>query len=231
MLPELLPQLLPTLVTIATQSLSSPPAGSSQEIPMLLHYILKAYMKTTLIQLSAHQMSSESLLPWGRLFFRVIELPIPRDAVPSDEEERERCEWWKAKKWAYATLGRLYRRYGDPSQLPSTLKEEYGTFADNFVNSFAPEIIKGFLNQVQLYVSGQAWLSKKCQYYIFNFFTDCIKPKSTWQLIKPHFETLVFSFVYPQMSFTSTKEELWHSDPVDLVRQQVGELDSMPGHL
>ena len=194
---------------------------------MLLHNILKAYMKTTLIQLSPHQMSSESLVPWGRLFFQVINLQIPKDAVPVDEDERERCEWWKAKKWSYATLGRLYRRYGDPSQLPSTLKEEYGAFAESFVNAFAPEIIKVFLHQIELYVSGQAWLSKKCQYHIFSFFSDCIKPKSTWHLIKPHFETLVSTFVYPQMSFTSTKEELWHSDPVDLVRQQVGKYISM----
>jgi len=198
---------------------------------MLLHYILKAYMKTTLIQLSPHQMSNESLVPWGRLFFQVINLQIPKDAVPLDEDERERCEWWKAKKWAYATLGRLYRRYGDPSQLPSTLKEEYGAFADSFVNTFAPEIIKVFLHQVELYVSAQAWLSKKCQYHIFSFFSDCIKPKSTWHLIKPHFETLVSSFVYPQMSFTHAKEELWHSDPVDLVRQQVGKFSSTPAGL
>ena len=198
---------------------------------MLLHYILKAYMKTTLIQLSAHQMSNDSLVPWGRLFFQVINLQIPKDAVPEDEEERERCEWWKAKKWAYAALGRLYRRYGDPSQLPSTLKDEYGAFADSFVSNFAPEIIKVFLHQVELYVSGQAWLSKKCQYYIFTFFSDCIKPKSTWHLIKPHFETLVSSFVYPQMVFTPAKEELWHSDPIDLVRQQVGELDPTCAHL
>lgn len=192
---------------------------------MLLHYILKAYMKTTLLQLSAHQMNNESLVPWGRLFFQVINLQIPKGEVPADEDERERCEWWKAKKWAYATLGRLYRRYGDPSQLPSTLKEEYGTFADSFVNTFAPEIIKVYLHQVELYVSGQSWLSKKCQYYIFTFFSDCIKPKSTWHLIKPHFQTLVSSFVYPQMVFTPAKEELWHSDPVDLVRQQVDDGD------
>jgi len=105
---------------------------------MLLHYILKAYMKTTLIQLSPHQMSNESLVPWGRLFFHVINLQIPKDTVPADEDGR--------------------------SQLPNTLKEEYGAFADSFVNTFAPEIVKVFLHQVELYVSAQAWLSKKCQY-------------------------------------------------------------------
>lgn len=192
----------------------------------MLHYILKAYMKSTLLQLSAHQMSNDSLVPWGRLLFQVVNLQIPQDAVPENEDERERCEWWKAKKWAYAILGRLYRRYGDPSQLPSTLQEDYGVFAQSFITTFAPEIFKVYLHQVELFVSGQTWLSKKSQYHIFSFFADCVKPKSTWHLVKPHFETLVSTFVFPQMSFTPAKQELWDSDPVDFARQAVGEYSS-----
>lgn len=45
-------------------------------------------------------------------------------------------------------------------------------FAEHFVTTFAPEIFKVYLHQVELYVSGQAWLSKKCQYQIFQFFTE-----------------------------------------------------------
>ncbi len=50
-----------------------------------------------------------------------------------------------------------------------------------------------------------------------------VKPKSTWKLLKPHFESLVSSFVFPQLSFTAAKEELWTNDPVDFVRTSVGE--------
>jgi hypothetical protein len=63
-------------------------------------------------------------------------------------------------------------RFGNPSQLPSPLKDEYGEFAEHFVTAFAPEIFKVYLHQIELYVSGQAWLSKKCQYQILQFFTE-----------------------------------------------------------
>lgn len=53
---------------------------------------------------------------------------------------------------------------GDPFQLPST-RREYGTFADSFVNTFTPGVIKVFLHQVGLYVSGHAWPSKKSVSY------------------------------------------------------------------
>lgn len=49
-----------------------------------------------------------------------------------------------------------------------------------------------------------------------------VKPKSTWALLKPHFERLVETFVYPNLSFTQSKQELWDTDPVDYVRTTVG---------
>ncbi len=100
-----------TLVTLATNLLNSPPPGAEQDIPAILHFILKAYKHSIVLNLSAYQQSGESLVPWGRLLFQVVNLRIPDSAVSVDEEERERSEWWKAKKWAYGILGRLFHRY------------------------------------------------------------------------------------------------------------------------
>jgi len=69
-------------------------------------------------------------------------------------------------------LNRPCHRFGNPSQLPSPLQGEYGQFAQHFATAFAPEIMKVYLLQIELYVSGQAWLSKKCQYQILQFFTE-----------------------------------------------------------
>lgn len=56
------------------------------------------------------------------------------------------------------------------------MQKEYGPFAQHFVTMFAPEILRIYLDQVQLFVSGQAWLSKKCQFQIFQFFTEwCVR--------------------------------------------------------
>ncbi|EGN93981.1 hypothetical protein SERLA73DRAFT_115471 [Serpula lacrymans var. lacrymans S7.3] len=224
-LPSIVEQLMPTLVHIASGMMNTPPS-TSQEIPTMLHLILKTYKSSIIVNLSTHQQSGESLVPWGRLLFQVVNLQIPKEVVPGDEEDRERSEWWKAKKWAYGILGRLFHRFGNPSQLPTPMQEEYGPFATHFVTTFAPEIFKVYLQQVELYVSGQAWLSKKCQYQIFQFFTECVKPKTTWTLLKPHFETLVSSFVFPQLSFNSSKQQLWENDPVEYIRTSVDEYEN-----
>ncbi|KAK7462279.1 Nonsense-mediated mRNA decay protein 5 [Stygiomarasmius scandens] len=220
-------ELFPSLVGIATNMLQTASAQpQNQEIPAMLHLILKTYKTSIIINLSPQQQAAESLVPWGQLLFAVVNLQIPKEAVPEDEEERERCEWWKAKKWAYAILGRLFHRFGNPSQLPSPMQKEYGPFSQHFVSVFAPEILSMYLRQVELYVSGQSWLSKKCQYHVFTFFTECVKPKSTWTLLKPHFETLVSSFAFPHLMFTQSKRNLWENDPVDYVRVSVDEYES-----
>ncbi|KAF8215061.1 armadillo-type protein [Mycena galopus ATCC 62051] len=224
-LPKLCAELFPTLVGIATQMMQTPPTDA-QEIPTMLHLILKTYKTSIVVHLSAHQQSAESLVPWGQLLFGVVNLQIPKEAVPEDEDERERSEWWRAKKWAYGVLGRLFHRFGNPSQLPSTMQAEYAAFAQHFVSMFAPEILSIYLTQVQLYVSNQAWISKKCQYQMITFFTECIKPKSTWTLLKPHVQTLVETFVFPQLSFNANKQLLWAEDPVDYVRMSVDEYES-----
>ncbi|KAG6854284.1 hypothetical protein C0991_008532 [Blastosporella zonata] len=224
-IPQIATELFPILVNISTQMLQTPPSAAT-EIPTMLHLILKTYKTSIVVDLSAHQQSEASLVPWGKLFFAVVNLQIPSEAVPADEDERETSEWWKAKKWAYGTLGRLFHKFGNPSQLPSAMQDQYGAFAQHFVTHFAPEILRTYINQVQLFVSNQTWLSKKCQYQIFHFFTECIKPKSTWVLLKPSVETLVSSFVFPQLSFNETKKALWEEDPIDYVRMAIDEYEN-----
>lgn len=49
-----------------------------------------------------------------------------------------------------------------------------------------------------------------------------VKPKTTWQLLKPHFETLVSAFAFPQLCFTSEKQELWRDDTNEYLRSTFG---------
>jgi hypothetical protein len=108
----------------------------------------------------------------GRLLFAVIKVQLPTGMTfPGALEDWQQSEWWKAKKWAFNTLNRLFERYGNPSQLPESMKKEVSAFADHFVKSFAPEIFKMYLQQIELYVSKQIWLSKKVLSAILRYFS------------------------------------------------------------
>ncbi|KAG2084388.1 armadillo-type protein [Suillus cothurnatus] len=203
-LPNIIATLFPTLVTIADGMLNTfPSQPASQEIPAMLHLIPQTY-KTAIKYRQPFPTPAEPRITCslGKSLAPRCGMAVPVEGVPTSEEDREKCEWWKAKKWAYGILGRLFHRcLWNPSQLPSPMQAEYGVFAEHFVITFTPEIFKMYLYQVELYVSGQAWLGKKCQYQIFQFFTECIKPKLTWILLKPRVDSLVANFAFPQLTF------------------------------
>ena len=110
-LPKIVEELFPTLVSIVSQMLqTSPAASANQEIPVMLHLILKSYKTSIIVNLSSHQQSKESIIPLGQLLFAVINLQIPKEVLPEAEDEQEKSKWWKMKKWAYGILGRLFHR-------------------------------------------------------------------------------------------------------------------------
>lgn len=70
-------------------------------------------------------------------------------------------------------------RYGNPTQMPTPLLDRHAGFAKTFVETFAPEILKVYVQQVELYVTQKAWLSRKVIYKIVQFLTEWYASSST----------------------------------------------------
>ncbi len=51
------------------------------------------------------------MIGWCSLFLQTIAKEVPQSALSADLTEREANHWWKAKKWAYFNLNRLFVRY------------------------------------------------------------------------------------------------------------------------
>jgi hypothetical protein len=125
-----------------------------------------------------------SIVLWATLFIKVVGKQAPPESMSEDTEDREAHPWWKAKKWAYSNLNRLFvrhvfgilrhynefnlltfldfSRYGNPQSIAANGSENYEKFSKHFIQHFAPEILKAYLQQIDLWVSKQAWLSKIC---------------------------------------------------------------------
>ncbi|KIO25700.1 hypothetical protein M407DRAFT_8258 [Tulasnella calospora MUT 4182] len=217
---QIIEKTFPTLVTLGQKFTSANPPISPLEGAEFLHIILKTYVTSIYSGLSKHQQTSESIVPWGTLLFQTINLQLPAGVVlPGDKTDWEKHAWWKAKKWSYRTLNRLFERYGSPTHIPKPMKKQYGDFAKNFVTTFAPEIFGVYLKQIELFIENQVWMSDKCLNLVFNFFGFCVKPKTTWEMLKPHAQTIVSRLVFPQLRFDHSKAELYEHDPVEYVRE------------
>ena len=112
-------------------------------------------------------------------------------------------------------------RYGNPHSLGKTTDNDYTAVAKYFIANFAPEILKGYLAQIEKWVSKQIWLSKACLYFTLSFMDECIKPKSMWSLLKPHIETLISHFVFPVMCMSDDDIELFNEDPQEYLHRKL----------
>jgi importin-7 len=96
----------PLLLRIGQQLAANP---TTPMAPEFLHLIFQSYKNASLNALLPAQMTAESIVPWGRLMLDVVALRVPLTNM--DAEEMEKHEWWKAKKWAFASLNLLFSRY------------------------------------------------------------------------------------------------------------------------
>lgn len=223
MMPPLCESALPIVLEIARNTMASSSSNAPQA-GNLVYLVVKIYKTSINSDLTAYHQADQNIVPWGQTLLQIVQKEIDPNQLPSDEEERQHSPWWKAKKWAYFSLNKLFSRFGNPSQLPSNLKQ-YKPFAEKFVASFAPEILKVYLTQVEGKVHGKSWISDRCTHFILTFLSECVKAKSTWLLLKPHLSILVEYFAFPLICHTEADDELWELDPTDFVRSQLDPLE------
>ncbi|KAJ3067526.1 hypothetical protein HDU98_009244 [Podochytrium sp. JEL0797] len=193
-------------------------AQTSTEAATMLRMIIKIYLKSISRDLPPALQDSASLVPWGTLFVNIIEkdLTFVNDLV-HDEEEREKHQWWKVKKWSFRCLHMFLMRYCSRRE-----EKEYANFSNVFIHHFAPGIATAYLSVVNKVISGM-WVTRHVRQQISTFLADCVKHKATWAVMKPHAIALVTQYIYPQLCFSEADATLWEDDSVEYVQKKMGD--------
>ncbi|OBT70757.1 hypothetical protein VF21_10168 [Pseudogymnoascus sp. 05NY08] len=207
----------PRLLVIGTGLVNE----TSEEAGEMLHLALKAYKHATFFDLAASLRQEQTTIGWCSLFIQTIGKEVPQSALSEDLTEREANHWWKAKKWAYFNLNRLFVRYGNPGSLVSGNGDDYVEFAKHFISTIAPEILKAYLAQIEKWVAKTTWLSRRCLSYTLAFLDECVKPKQMWAHLKPHLDTLVTHFLFPVLCLSEDDIEKFDTDPEDYLHHKL----------
>jgi hypothetical protein len=62
------------------------------------------------LELSPYLQAQQVNIAWCTVFLQTVSKAAPPNAMPEDTVDREKHHWWKAKKWAYFNLNRLFIR-------------------------------------------------------------------------------------------------------------------------
>ena len=204
----------------------------------ILRTVMKAYKHAIYFELPGPLREHQVMVGWCTLFLTLVSKDPPPSSLPDDLDERESNHWWKAKKWAYSNLNRLFVRYermdlfaefhantscryGNPTTLTKSPGEDYTDVAKSFITNFAPEILKVYLQQIEKWVAKSIWLSKGCLSYTLNYLDECVKPKSMWTHLKPHMETLVSHLLFPVLCQSDEDIELFQDDPSEYLHRKL----------
>ncbi|TPX14929.1 uncharacterized protein E0L32_005038 [Thyridium curvatum] len=192
----------------------------SDEAGEMLHLALKIWKHATWIELSAFLREQQVSLGWCTIFLQTVSKATPASAMDEDIFEREKHHWWKAKKWAYFNLNRLYIRHGNPQAIT---KEDTAqmAYAKEFSANVAPEILKHYLQEIEKWVAKTTWLSRPCLSYTIVFFDECIRPKEMWTHLKPHMTNLVTHFIFPILCLSSNDVEQFEDEPEEYLHRKL----------
>lgn len=207
----------PTLLAMGNRLVTE----TSIEAGEMLRAIMKAAKHAIYYEIPQHLRDQQNIIAWCTLFLHVIAKEPPQSAMVDDPDERETNHWWKAKKWAYANLNRLFVRYGNPSTLQKNNGDEYQEFSKMFLESFAPEILKAYLQEIEKWVRKTTWLSKAALTHIITYMDECVKPKLMWGHLKPHVDSLISHFIFPVLCMSEEDLELFESDPSEYLHRKL----------
>ena len=118
-------------------------------------------------------------------------------------------------------------RYGNPTASHKGDRDEYADFAKHFLNNFAPEIFKAYLQQVDKWVAKNIWISKPCLSMILAFLDECVKPKTMWAHLKPNMENLIAHLVFPVLCQSDEDLELFDTDPAEYLHRKLNSYEEV----
>ncbi|KAF2097936.1 ARM repeat-containing protein [Rhizodiscina lignyota] len=194
---------------------------TSLEAGEILRMVMKVYKHAIYFELPPHLRQQAQMVGWCTLFLNIVAKEAPPSSMLEEIDERETNHWWKAKKWAYANLNRLFVRYGNPSTITKGSDADYTEVAKNFIANFAPKILEFYLREIEKWVAKTAWLSKGCLSYTLTFLDECISPKSMWHHLKPHMDILIQHLIFPVLCQTDDDIELFETDPQEYLHRKL----------
>lgn len=194
---------------------------TSLEAGEMLRTALKAYKHAVYFELPIPLRAQQAMVDWCTLFLRVVAKEPPQNSMMDDLDERELNHWWKCKKWAYVNLNRLFVRYGNPSSLQKNNGEDYTEVAKSFITNFAPEILKGYLQQIEAWIHKRIWLSKPCLSHTLAFMDECVKPKTMWDHLKPHMPILIEHLIFPVMCQSDEDLAQFDEEPAEYLHRKL----------
>ncbi|KAI8465003.1 MAG: armadillo-type protein [Monoraphidium minutum] len=215
----------PALLTILHGVIANPAAGASAGLAPAAYakLVLKVFWSATFMGIPDALLADEQFRGWMGGLHDMLRRPPPAD-LPSDPEDRAKCAWVKAQKWALHISYRLFTRYANP---PRCADGNDQAFAKRFAAEASLTLLEDVLALLAPLASGSGWLAPRCANLALQFVTAALEEKEPYRALKPHIDGLLLHVALPLLAFNDDDAELWADDPAEFVRKGYDILEDM----
>ena len=109
-------------------------------------------------------------------------------------------------------------------------------FAEVFLAEWSPRFLEAHMQMLAPLrcpagtltpVDPNAWLPPRCVNLCMQFLQNCLNKKVTYELMRPHMQTLLLELAFPELCFNAEDAELWEEDPHEYVRKGYDIIEDM----
>jgi importin-7 len=165
----------------------------------------------------------EQLQPWFDILTNALKKPLPEASTglepknqPMDIESRNNWPWWKVKKWAVQIMSRLFSRYGIPSYADDSVAKEFALYFSQIV---APQFLGPIFDILNLRPTNQ-FCTDRVLHLCLTFIDLAVELASTYKLIKPHLDFLLYNVCFPTMCLNESDIDCFNNDAIEFVHKQ-----------
>ena len=165
----------------------------------------------------------EQLQPWFDILTNALKKPLPEASTglephhqPTDIDGRNAWPWWKVKKWAVQIMSRLFSRYGIPSYADDESTKEFAIY---FSQQVAPQFLGPIFDTLNLRPTNQ-FCTDRVLHLCLTFVDLAVELASTYKLIKPHLNFLLYQVCFPTMCLNEGDIDCFDNDPIEFVHKQ-----------
>jgi len=200
------------------QELVQQQSTPTPETALMLKQVLKIYWSCTQFFLPTC-LSLErphELWPWFDLL--TAALAQPASDAPDDP-------WWKVKKWSIQITSRWFSRYGVPaaSAAAATTTTTDHSAAHAFAVHFSTHVASAYLTPLfatlNLKPTGR-YCTDRVLHLALVFVGLAVELSSTYKMLKPHLEFLLFSVCFPTLCLQPDDLEIFEHDPHEFINKQ-----------
>ncbi|KAL3110544.1 hypothetical protein niasHT_020015 [Heterodera trifolii] len=206
--------LMESALPLLQERLSTLLPNQSQPSCILQKQILKIFYCLNQFTINLQILSMDQFSKWLHLLLAILEREVPNECNTLPEDERAETLWWKCKKWAIKIIQRIFERYGNKGNVDLS----YSDFATQYSKDLVLPVINSLMVHVlNNFINGH-FVSDEVLYFTLSHLSDAMNQAQVWQALKPHFEPLLKSVIFPLLQYSKEDEQMWADDVEEFLR-------------